>query len=535
MAENDENFRQEAREEDLEGALNLLLAEEAQLVHKLRKQYSFTRKRKGQALAQAWERIQQARQPVAAQSRQEAHIASIEHQRDKHERNLYMQEITSGTKKTSKIARFFGTVAAVLVMAVLVGSLALVYSASRASTHVASSKPNTQAGGPTTTVDKPDVPGIYLFNSDKKEAMKLDIHTHALVWSSHPVTMDGVAADKPVFVKGDIVYVVVAGQINTDNYIYAFSALNGSLRWRVAMNQYTVPGMSADPPAPTPSPANHIPGAYYAGMLMSPTVEHGILYVMARNGKLVALDAANGKHLWTYDARATAFVDGTIYACGAPEVSGGLVYGSCHNVIFALNAQTGVVSWTKSINANQIFNDPVVVDGNVYMTSFVESQHHAGTWMNSGVYAYNGKTGALLWQHQVNNWVVDAPTVVDGIVYFGSNDHNIYGLRESDGFQVWRYDTGGVVGHAVVSNGVVYAQQDGIQQGDNTYGAPSLMAIQVSNRQQLWVKKGSWEVDAAQGDVLYIHGIDGFSALNGRGGSVIWNSNEVVTGVSIVP
>jgi outer membrane protein assembly factor BamB len=47
----------------------------------------------------------------------------------------------------------------------------------------------------------------------------------------------------------------------------------------------------------------------------------------------------------------------------------GLVYGTCHNVIFALNARTGAFIWSQSAPSHQIFNSPVAIDGKVYLTS----------------------------------------------------------------------------------------------------------------------------------------------------------------------
>lgn len=429
------------------------------------------------------------------------------------ERNARMKEITPGPKKMGKVARFFGTLAAVLVITLLVGSLIWVIGASRGNTHVAS-----PSASSTPTAEEPDAPGIYILddldaNANKYAVLKLDVHTHAVVWS-YPVPLDGSLGD-PISVHGDTVYVALA--LGNDTYLYALNALDGSLRWKIAMNQYTVPGQSGS-------------DAAQAGSIMQPTAAHGMVYVLARGESLVALDATTGKHLWTYTSRAKKALD-----CTNAEIMDGLVYGTCHNVIFALNARTGAFIWSQSAPSHQIFNSPVAIDGKVYLTSSQEDQHYAGEAVSGGAYAYNGTNGQLLWQHPIDNWVGDAPTVVNGVVYFGCNDHSIYGLRASDGVQVWRYDAGGVVGGVEVSNGVAYAEQQGIQQGDTTSGTPSFLAVQISNSQQLWVKKGTWGTASALGDVLYISGADGFTALDGRTSTVIWHGTEAVLGIDIVP
>lgn len=508
MADYDENIHQHAREEDLEG----LLAEETQLVEALRRQYDPARRRQQQALSGAWARIQQAQQRAAVQSYQQARISSEDHRQDTGERNAHMQEITSVPPKKRKVARFFGSLAAVLIITLLVGSLIWVFNASHGNTHVAS--PSTS---PTPSAQTPDAPGIYVLdaldiNTNKDAVLKLDVHTHAVIWS-YPAPVDG-SLGSTILVSGDTVYVTLLQ--GNDTYLYALNALNGSLRWKLDLNQYTTPGESGE-------------DALEAGEIMQPAAAHDIVYALARGGSLVALDAATGKYLWTYRSAAAAL------DCTNAEVMGELVYGTCHNVIFALNAQTGALSWSRSVASNQIFNSPVAVDGTVYLTSSQEDQHYVGEPVSGGAYAYNGSNGQLLWQHPIDNWVLDAPTVAGGVVYFGSNDHMIYGLRASDGAQVWSYDTGGVVGSVLASNGVVYAEQQGVEQGDTTSGIPSLMAIQVSNSQQLWAKQGTWVTDAVLGDTLYLHGADGFTILNGRTDTVIWHGNEAVFGIDIVP
>jgi serine/threonine-protein kinase len=42
------------------------------------------------------------------------------------------------------------------------------------------------------------------------------------------------------------------------------------------------------------------------------------------------------------------------------------------------------------------------------------------------VYALNAKTGAKLWSYATGNLVESSPVVVNGMVYVGSDDHNVY-------------------------------------------------------------------------------------------------------------
>jgi len=47
--------------------------------------------------------------------------------------------------------------------------------------------------------------------------------------------------------------------------------------------------------------------------------------------------------------------------------------------------------------------------------------------------------------------------VVNGVVYVGTTDHNVYALKASTGAKLWSYTTGNeVISSPAVANGVVY-------------------------------------------------------------------------------
>jgi outer membrane protein assembly factor BamB len=61
----------------------------------------------------------------------------------------------------------------------------------------------------------------------------------------------------------------------------------------------------------------------------------------------------------------------------------------------------------------------------------------------------------LKWSY-LTGGTVGTPTVVGGVVYVGSSNHNIYALDATTGVLRWSYATGGTVSSAHVVNGVVY-------------------------------------------------------------------------------
>ena len=62
-----------------------------------------------------------------------------------------------------------------------------------------------------------------------------------------------------------------------------------------------------------------------------------------------------------------------------------------------------------------------------------------------------------IWNFTTGGLVTCPPAVADGVVYFGSYDHNVYALDAATGSKLWEYTTGSVIASApVVSNGNVY-------------------------------------------------------------------------------
>jgi outer membrane protein assembly factor BamB len=87
-----------------------------------------------------------------------------------------------------------------------------------------------------------------------------------------------------------------------------------------------------------------------------------------------------------------------------------------------------------------------VVNGVVYVGSY-----------DGNVYALNATTGVKLWSFLTGDKVFSSPAVANGVVYVGSNDQNVYALNAATGAELWSYTTGyDVVSSPVVANGVVY-------------------------------------------------------------------------------
>ena len=93
-----------------------------------------------------------------------------------------------------------------------------------------------------------------------------------------------------------------------------------------------------------------------------------------------------------------------------------------------------------------VVNAPTVVDGAVYAGS--DDNH---------VYALDAETGELLWRFETDDVIRSSPTVAGGAVYVGSNDNHVYALDAETGGLLWSYDTGDWAQYSpTVNGGMVY-------------------------------------------------------------------------------
>ncbi|HEY7355490.1 MAG TPA: PQQ-binding-like beta-propeller repeat protein [Ktedonobacterales bacterium] len=436
--------------------------------------------------------------------------------------------------------RGISTLVAVLLLAVLVGSMATLFALTShgKKAGLTSHHQHTPVVSATALPPEPaPTPGIYIISEKtfySAQVSRLDPQTKQPLWTQ-PVGAMGNALDsgmspfappsKPALaVYGDTIY-VAAGDANPslfNNYVYAINATSGALRWKVTVNN----GQDSHTPPQSGDNADNL------GALSAPTVAYGIVYVAARNGKLYALDAATGAQLWVYDTHTTTFVNGVLSDASQAVVDQGIVYAAIHNILYALDARSGKQLWTKSVAAAQFFNGPALVNGVLYLSSAGENTSADSQAQTSVIYAYASKDGRQLWQHPVHNWVFTAPTVANDVVYFGSDDHNLYALKASAGSQLWRYNTGGqIFEQPIVANGIVYIDELGNNLGISS-DSTVLFAIHAADGKLIWKQPvaNMLALEQVQDGVIYVGIWPGqLAALSVEDGSTLWQQHYGAT------
>ena len=161
-----------------------------------------------------------------------------------------------------------------------------------------------------------------------------------------------------------------------------------------------------------------------------------------------------------------------------------------------------------------VVNKPMVVDGVVYTGS-----------NDFNVYALDADTGALLWSFDTGSSISTAPTVDDGVVYAATSDNRLYALDASTGALIWDHPIFEEVRYSlVVSNGAVYI-------GVESDGRHRLHAIDAKSGDAIWVAEPpllyrGWSAEAGPvvaGNKIYVHGEQNeMHALNLETGEVLW-------------
>ena len=179
-----------------------------------------------------------------------------------------------------------------------------------------------------------------------------------------------------------------------------------------------------------------------AQVFSSPAVSDGVVYNGSDDRNVYAVDAKTGKEIWRFKT------GGKIR--NSPAVSDGIVYfGSDDGNVYAVDAKTGEETWRFKTGKrmHSAHSPPAVSDGVVYF----------GTRDNNSLYAVDAKSGEELWRFETGDAVTTSPCVINGVVYFGSNDDNLYAVDVKTGKELWRFETtGAVLSSPAVVGGVVY-------------------------------------------------------------------------------
>ena len=216
---------------------------------------------------------------------------------------------------------------------------------------------------------------------------------------------------------------------------------------------------------------------------LKPIVAYNKVYSASRAGDVIAFDKETGKTLWQTDLsdinKNRSFWDSRLSALlsGGPVAGLNIIFiGSENGKIYALDAETGEVSWQGNVKG-EIINAPAVNSGVVVVNSA------------SGIMkAFNAENGEELWKIEQDVPAltlrgISPPVIASGgvLVGTGKGGVNVYLLEK--GQQGWETEIGEPTGSTELER-VIDVDSAPIVFGDKVYAVSSrgnLAAIELKS------------------------------------------------------
>jgi len=298
----------------------------------------------------------------------------------------------------------------------------------------------------------------------------------------------------------------------------------------------------------------------------SPVVADGTVYVGSTDGNLYAIEASTGQESWRVDAGSPV--------SSTPAVAGGLtIFVSADGVCHAVDSRTGALRWRFATGsllpwewgfegwdvylASATVQDELVVfgagDGTVYALDLESGQERwrfstemrirstpaiSGGVVDVGgadgvVYSLGLEDGLVQWSHETEGAsllsedfgfdrksIIASPAVVEGVVYVGSRDGQMYALDQATGERLWR-----------VSHEVSWAMSSPAVSGDALFSGTSdgvfVHRVDVATGEEVWRFVGAgytWSSPALVGTTVYIGDGAGYlRAIDAESGAERWS------------
>ncbi len=242
------------------------------------------------------------------------------------------------------------------------------------------------------------------------------------------------------FKTGDVVHASPAISGGTlfigswDSYFYALDAATGNEKWRFKTGE-------------DPDIHNQV------GIQSSAVVADGIVYFGCRDSNLYAVDAETGKKLWAYNNKGS-------WVIASPLVKDGKLYyeTSDSGMFRALDAKSGAELFSMKFGGWPTFSSPILAGDVLYLGSTsgklfaIDVPQQKTLWefqtdgnrQNGATYTkpdgtpnyelaflgdfYDDMVVGVQKMRSVGA-IYSSPVLVDGVLYFGSTDGNIYALQ----------------------------------------------------------------------------------------------------------
>jgi eukaryotic-like serine/threonine-protein kinase len=210
-----------------------------------------------------------------------------------------------------------------------------------------------------------------------------------------------------------------------------------------------------------------------SGMLASPVVYSGQVYVATTGGHIINLEKTHGPALisgvwtptWDYPGMGTT---STANFVSSPAINGPYIYvgsvsdSSMYCVYLATPTplttplNTGVLRWTYKTQG-AIYSSPTIYGGRCIFGSLDFNVYCLDTSIEPLAPVNPTFIPRPIWVTTTGSQVYSSPLADNQIIYIGSNDENLYALNIIDGHQKWKFSTRGLIKSSpIVYRGTIY-------------------------------------------------------------------------------
>lgn len=260
-------------------------------------------------------------------------------------------------------------------------------------------------------------------------------------------------------------------------------------------------------------------GASKAHPRFDTVVSQGVVYTVSAEGTATAVNAANGKTLWSANTN-------TSPSSGPAVQSGYLIFGTNKGEVVALRSCNGALIW-RAVVSSELLAPPVIASEWVLVKT-----------VDGKLVALDLRTGQCRWDFAAHKTPLtilpsdSAPVVSRSVVFVGFSDGQFAALRLQTGQLIWEQmiavpgglgdpdNLVGIVADPIVSGSVLYvaAHQD------------KLVALSTQTGAIIWQRSlSTYNNFALSGGLIVISDDDGrvwgIHRLNGR---VLWQQNALL-------
>ncbi|TAK14108.1 MAG: hypothetical protein EPO32_02885 [Anaerolineae bacterium] len=209
-----------------------------------------------------------------------------------------------------------------------------------------------------------------------------------------------------------------------NNHLYSFDAANGALNWEFkARSRFIASPLLLDGVLYAPNADGNLYAISLAGELLNtfeagdglwatPATDGEAIFLSSMDSKVYSLAPGSLNVNWETDA------GGAIVSTPVIDVESGLLYvGTFNGEVLGISLEVGRIEWRAETEA-WIWGPPALVDGTLYVGD-----------LDGNLYAFEATgTGEPVWTIQLDGQIAGAPLVTSDGLYIGTSNGNFYGI-----------------------------------------------------------------------------------------------------------